>query len=186
MLEAAGPKEIANSSVCRDTGLGRKKEAGRPSPTGSSSVTERPLSPVTWALGLAGPQGAATALCIDRAQRGHGPAQACTARQWQSSGLLLGPGPHPGLLLHPDSRLRLSRQEEWPPGAHTPGWTQAERGWRAAPTQHPVPSGCERSWTRSDLLSMVVICPGNKPRLLHECRCHGNHESGPHFAQPDT
>ena len=61
-LEGSGATpNVALMSVCRDTGLGRENEAGRRSPTGCSSIRERPLNPVTCALGLAGPQGAAAA-----------------------------------------------------------------------------------------------------------------------------
>lgn len=63
-----------------------------------------------------------------------------------------------------------------------------ERGRRAALTQHPVPSGCERSWTRSDLLSWlssalatsqgcymsaVAMETMNQGHTLHSQTCEG-------------
>lgn len=39
-----------------------------------------------------------------------------------------------------------------------------DRGRRAAPSQHPVPSGCERSWTRSDLLSWLSSATATSQR----------------------
>lgn len=133
-LEGSGetPK-AALRSVCRDTGLGWKNEEGQPPPTGASCVTERPLGPVTrpgaWQGRRERPQPTRSpgGRYIDRAQRGHSPAQACTARQWHHLACSWALVPIRGPSCTLTSRLRLSRQEEWPPGAHTAGWTRAER-----------------------------------------------------------
>lgn len=48
---------------------------------------------------------------INRAQRGHGPAQVCTAREWHGLAPILGSS------CTLTSLLRWSRQEGWPSGA---------------------------------------------------------------------
>lgn len=98
---------------------------------------------------------------VDGIQSGHRPVQGYVARQCMVSGLL------PGLLLHPNlpaEVLQARGVAVWGSGpqAGTPG---GQRGRQATPAQHPVPSGCEHSWTHRIAVT-VVICPGTKPGLL--------------------
>lgn len=115
----------------------------------------------------------------DGAQKRHSPAYVCTG--WP------GPGPHPGHPLHP----QIPAEVVWARGVALlsimlqagPQWS--ERGRRAAPIQHPVPSGYKCSWSPSDWLSWLSSALATSQGCYHECHRHGNHESGPHSAEPN-
>ena len=61
-----------------------------------------------------------------------------------------------------------------------------ERGRRAAPSQHPVPSGCERSWTRSDLLSWLSSATATSQRCYVSAIAMETMSQGRTLAEPNT
>lgn len=68
----------------------------------------------------------------------------------------LGPRPHPGSSCTLTFLLKLSEQEGGPPGRGAPvGTPVAREAGELPPPRHPGPSGCGRSWTRSDRLSWL-------------------------------